>query len=269
MLSVFTKAFRDTRRSVFWLSVGLAIYGVLVVSFYPSILEQQDQLQELIDSYPREFLAMFYGDSEEIDIADAGGFVHSQYSIFMLLIVGATVIEQSFRSIINAERDGSMDMILSLPISRRELLLGRFLNSALTIFCVLTASTIAFWLGTQIFPEFAIPADRLAIGFYGAFLPLMVLVAFVYLLNAWVPSSRRFAGSLAYLFLIGTYLIYSFALIVKGLEAIKPFTIYHYYNTRILINEGLDLGNSALLLGVVLALYALAWWRIDQKEIGV
>ncbi len=270
-LSVFRKAFRDSSRVTLWMSVGLAAYILMIVSIYPAMVEQAEEMDKLMESYPKELLAMFYGgaDVDNFTLADAANFVHVYAAIYLILIVGAMVIVQAFNGFTNAERDGTMDMMLSLPISRRTLLLGRVANTAATVGTVLTASFMTFALGTFLWPEFDVPLDRLALGVYSGFFLLMVVACFTYFLVSIVPSSRRFAGALAYLFLIGSYLIYGLSTTVDTLSNVRPLLIFNYYDASKIINEGVDWGDWAILSVAGLICLGLAWWLIDRKELGV
>ncbi|HVO68857.1 MAG TPA: hypothetical protein VMT24_02360, partial [Aggregatilineaceae bacterium] len=154
-------------------------------------------------------------------------------------------------------------------VSRRSYLIGRVLNTALMNLFVLTAMFLAFWASSLIWPEFDVNTGRLALGIYGAFWPLMVIISFAYLLVAVVPSSKHFAGPVAYLFMLGSYLLYSFSGSVKTLSDIRPLFLYYYYHCADTINHGVNLRDWAVLAGATLVCLALAWWLVDKKELGV
>lgn len=271
MFAVFQKGFRDNRRTIFWLSFGLALYALMVVSFYPSLAEQQDELNELIDSYPDGMLALFYGDteSENIDLTEPGGFVQSQFATWMVLIIGGILIGQVFNAFTNAERSGTMDIMLSLPVSRRSLLLGRILNSMLSLLLVLTACFLAFVVTTFIWEEFDIPIVDLGLAIYGAFFIIMTGVSLTYALAVSLPSRWKFAGVIAYLFFIGSYIIYGLMLSSPDFEAARPFFIYHYYSARDIVVNGVSLSDWGILSTISVAFLAIAYWRIEEKDMGV
>lgn len=271
MTAVFKKALRDSRNLTLWLSIGLGLYAVLVISFYPAMVKESAQFNDLLKSYPEAMLKMFYGDIdvESLDITEPGGFIHSQFAIWMLLILGGIAIMQTFGGITSAERDGTMDMMMSLPISRRHYFLARVASTIIIVLLVLTVSFLGFVLSTLIWPEFDVSVGDLALGIYGAFFPLMVITGFTYLLAAVIPSSKRFAGPIAYLFLIGSYLVYGLSGAVKGLDKLQRLLIYDYYNVGDLIRNGVVISDWLILTAVALVCLGLAWWFIDQKELGV
>lgn len=270
MAAIFRKAFRDSRRSAFWLSLGFGLYVMLLMAMYPAVKGQADEWKELIDSYPEGVLAMFYGgDMADFDMTEPGTWVQTEFASYSVLILGAIVIAQAFNAFANAERDHTMDMLLSLPVSRRHYLLGRALNTAAVMALVLGACLAGFLLSMLLWPEFDPPAANLALSMIGAFLYLMVVAGYSYLLAVLVPSSRRFAGAIAYLLLIGSFLIYGLSAVVEALEPVQPLLLQHYFNMGTVIRDGAQLGDWAVMAVVALAYLALAWWLVDRKELGV
>lgn len=270
MAAMFRKAFRDSRRSTFWLSLGFGLYVMFLMAFYPSVKDQADQWKELVNSYPEGVLAMFYGgDMADFDMTEPGTWVQVEFASYSVLILGAIVVVQAFNAFTNAERDHSMDMLLSLPVSRRRYLLGRLLNTAVVMALVLAACLAAFLLSTLLWPEFDAPAANLALSMIGAFLFLMVVAGYSYLLAVVVPSSRRFAGAIAYLVLIGSFLVYGFSTVVEALEPVQPLLLQHYFNMGTVIRDGAQFRDWAVMAVTALIYFALAWWLVDRKELGV
>ncbi|MCZ7540180.1 MAG: ABC transporter permease, partial [Anaerolineae bacterium] len=183
MTAIFRKAFRDSRRSAFWLSLGFGLYVMLLMAMYPAVKNQADEWKELIDSYPEGVLAMFYGgDMADFDMTEPGTWVQTEFASYSVLILGAIVIAQAFNAFTNAERDHTMDMLLSLPVSRRHYLLGRALNTAAVMALVLGACLAGFLLSMLLWPEFDPPVANLALSMIGALLYLMVVAGYSYLL---------------------------------------------------------------------------------------
>jgi len=270
MWNVLRKSLRDSRWGLLWLSLALAGYAVLVMSLFPSIVEQAEDLNELIEQYPPEVMA-FVGYSDDvstIDLAEPGGYLQAQFIIWLILIVGALVIAQAFNSVTNAERDGTLDLMLSLPLRRRTYLVGRYLYTLTYIVLVLTACFAAFALSMILFPAFNLPLGELALAVYGAALPLALTASFAYLLAVLLPSRYRLGGPLAYLFLIGSYLFHSLSAAFETLEDLRPLFFFEYYSALTVVVEGVSWSDWALLAAFILLYGFIAWWRIDAKELG-
>jgi ABC-type transport system involved in multi-copper enzyme maturation permease subunit len=270
LIAVFRKAFHDSWHMTFWMSAVMVAYVLLIMVFYPSMVDQSAEMNKLIQSYPKQMLQAFYGgDVQDLSISEPGNYVQSQFTTWIQLVLGAIVVVQAFNAITNAERDGTLDLMMSLPISRRQYFLGRVANSAAVMLIILAVCWVLFWLSTYIWPQFDVSPVRLALGTFGMFWPVMVVGGFAYMLAAVVPSSKHFAGALCYLFLLGSYILYMFAVTITKLSSFKPVFLFHYYSEGEIIRSGVNWGNWALMAAVALVYFVVAWWRIDKKEFGV
>lgn len=271
MTAVFRKALRDSSKTILWLSIGLSVYALFIMAFYPTIYENQEKFSEVLKSYPEELMGAFAGgmDIENLNIADPAVYIQAEFGTWVMLILGAMVMVQAFNALSNAERDGTMDVLLALPVSRRDVLLARLLNTAVSIFLVLTACFVVLAASTLVIENFDVDFDKLAVGIYAMFFLLMAQAAFTYMLASLVPSSKRWAGAVAYALFFGSYLVYSFAGVSDVLEGIKPLLMFDYYSLGKIMNDGLALVDAAVLGGGALLCAGIAWWWIDHKEIGV
>lgn len=271
MIAVFRKAFYDSRKLVIWLIVLSILYVLLIMAFYPSMVEQSADFDKLIESYPKEMLQAFYGgDVEDLSMTEPGNYIQSQFLLWMQMLIATILMVQAFNAFTNAERDGTLDVMLSLPISRRTYYLGRVLHSAVVALILLAACWFPLWISSYIWTEFDVEPVKLALGVMGVFLPVMVACSFAYFLVSIVPSRMRFAGPLAYLFLFGSYIVYMFAVAIEVLNPLKPLFFFDYFNGGQTIRAGVQHpGDWAILAAVIVVYLALGWWRIDKKELGV
>ena len=271
MLSIVKKSLRDTRWLIFWLSLGLVIYLAQVVAVFPSIAEQQESLDELLDSYPDEMIGILYGGNagSDFSIADPAAYLQSQFMTWVVLIVGGMMTAQAFNAITNAERNGKMDAALSLPISRREFLLGRMVTSAITVLVALGTSVIAAIGLSQAIPEFDLAAGDLFLAIYGAFFIIMAQTSIAYMLAATIPSRWKWAGAVAYVSFFAAYLLNGFKSAVDLFDTLSPLFLFNYYSAVEIITDGVNLGNWLVLVAVTLGCGTIAWWGIDRKELGI
>ncbi|MCD4684975.1 MAG: ABC transporter permease [Anaerolineae bacterium] len=270
MTATLRKAFRDSNRTLLWLLIGWSLYVLLIMSFFPMLVEQSADFDEMIKNMPRQITGMFVsGDLDDFSVADPGTFLQMRYAAFLILIVGTMAMAQAFNAITNAERDGTLDVMLSLPITRRDYLLGRMANTGVLIFAALVLSYLMLAGSTFIMREFDVALDSLALAVFMGFFPLATAASFAYMLAVVVPSSKGFAGPIAYLMLIGSYLVHGFAASIADLEPIRPLLLFDYYNVTDLINDGLSLRNVLIPSAAITVYTAVAWWFIDKKELGV
>lgn len=266
MWAVFEKALYDARRTILWVSVGLALFGLLVAGLYPSFADQMEELGDIYDSMPEEIIGLVGGS---IDLGDPVVFMNVEFLLWSVLILGAVVMVQAFNAVTNAERNGTMDVMLAFPVSRRDVLIGRYLNTLATIFIILTVVFLTIVISGQIWPEIDIPIGKTISMVYGSLVILVPYATFTYALTTLIPSSKRWAGSIAYTIFFGMYIMHGIFGANPDLSNLQQFMLFDYYNGIEIANNGLEVANVAL-MAVVTAIFAgLAWWRIEEKEMGV
>ena len=83
--SIFLKTLRDRRRSLLFWGVCFVLIAVMVVSLYP-LIESFSAIQEYMELFPEEFLALFTGGMN--DFTSPEGYLHSElfFLIFPLLL---------------------------------------------------------------------------------------------------------------------------------------------------------------------------------------
>lgn len=270
MISVFKKAFHDSRSSILWLCIGFSIYGVFILSFFPVIHRQGAEFDKLLESYPKELMGMLYsGSSEDFSMTNPAIYLQTEFMTWTMLILGVILMAQAFNSITNAERSGSMDLMLTLPISRRNVLLGNMARTAITVLVVLTAMFILIAGGTRVIDNFNISLDRLFIGIYSMFFLLMAQACFTYFLASSVPSHKKWAGPIAYTLFFGAYLLNGFTESIGWVEAIQPIFLFKYYNLTNIIIDGLSITNTLVLLIVCIGFTLASIWAFNRKDIAV
>lgn len=112
--TLFKATLHQHRTSIFWYTVGLVSYAWLMTWFYPSIGEEYGKL---IETFPPELLAVFGGDA--VPFASLGGYFQTEYlGIMWMIIVSAAVIIYASRVFAGEIASGTMEFVLSQPISR-------------------------------------------------------------------------------------------------------------------------------------------------------
>ena len=118
--SVFTKAIWDRRRSTVWWVIGSATLISWVSLVYPILADSQEML-EVIEDLPSGMLAVF-GIDPAIYLTGAGFLQAQFFSLFGPLMIIGLAISLAVGATAREEKDGTMDMLLSIPVSRVSLI---------------------------------------------------------------------------------------------------------------------------------------------------
>ena len=242
-------------------SIGLGLYALMMLAFYPTVLEMDLQLH--MDFLPDELLAFF--DTIAI-IGTPQGYLDTYFFNYMPIILGILVAGMGASLIVADEERGTLDLILAHPISRMALLGGRLLAFATVLAVIMGVSWLAWTLPAGQFGmdltwiEFLLP-------FIGLFVVLLLFGSLALLLSMLLPSSRM-AGMVTGTLAVGNYLLNGLANLDERLEPVVRFTPLHYYQGGMAV-EGLNWGWVAGQVAVTVVLIVAAMALFQQREIRV
>lgn len=147
------KAVRDLRWTVFWYALGLALYIVLIASFYPTLERQQEQYAQLYQQFP-EFLFRLFGiDPTQVSLLTTfAGYVHSQIFGFIWPVTALIFVVLSGSAVVAQEIErGTADLWLSVPVPRVHLLVSKEVALLSGILVLVLTSEIALAAGAVAF----------------------------------------------------------------------------------------------------------------------
>lgn len=264
MLTTFRHTIRWMRGQILAWGLGIAILGLILVSFYDIFLTQQGDLLEMVKNYPPEFLAFFGGDATYI--ATPEGYL-TMYGFSMLpVIIGIFAALAGSGLLARDEEGGQLDLIVCHPVSRSGLFVGRlaaFAGAAVAI-------SLLGWLGFAVLlgtSTLEVSWGQMALPFVALLAQALIFGALALLLSMITPS-RRIAAAGAGLVLVASYFLSSLSGIAPRLASISRLLPYDYYQGGEAIN-GLDLASFLGLMAASTVLSLLAWWRFERRDIRV
>lgn len=120
--NVFLKGLRERRVSMIWWAVGIGLTIILTVSIYPS-MRTNTGLQDYADQ-SSDVMKAFAGTT---DFVSPVGYLNSQLFFMMLpIILGIFAIAIGSDALAGEEGRGTLDLLLSAPLSRRKAVLEKF-----------------------------------------------------------------------------------------------------------------------------------------------
>lgn len=140
--NVFTKSIWDRKRSMVWWTVGMVAMTAWLVAVYP-VIRDSDAMQSFLEDFPPELMAMF-GIDADIYLTGAGYLQAQMFSFIAPIIIIAFTVGFGAAATAGEERSDTMGMLLSLPISRRRILLEK--AAAMTLLAGVLSFAIALTL---------------------------------------------------------------------------------------------------------------------------
>lgn len=262
-------------KTIFWYSLGrmrgqilgwgisLGLIGGYLISFYDTLVSQQEMLSEMIKAYPPEMFA-FFGDLTQL--FTPAGYLNTEFFSYMPIILGIYAVLAGSGLLASEEESGTLDLILAHPVSRSGIFFGR-----LAAFLVAQVAIQAItWLGFRLFlpgTMLEFTPGELALPFL-SLLSLMVLFGVLALLFSMLLPSRSMAAMSSGLLLVAAYFITSLSKIDENLERLAKFSPLNYYQGGEAL-AGMEWGWFFGLLACALGFMLLAWWLFERRDIRV
>lgn len=261
--NVFTKTIRDLRWPTFWVALGMGVmtgYFALLFPTYASLFDFNDMLAKMGPA--AKLLGASLGDASTLI-----GFLHIEL-FSMILPAGIVAFAAGMASGFTAgeESRGTIDVLLSYPVSRRRVVLEKWL--AVMIGCVVTAAVV--WLFAVVgaaASSSALPADRLAEALVMLVLLGWAFAAIALAISAWT-GNRGAAIGLTVALLVAMYLIDALSAIVDGLNTLRPLSLFRYYMGGDPLRFGINWSDAAVLAAVSLVLVVLAVVAFDRRDLA-
>ena len=254
--AVVRQGLRDARRAPLTWGGSLGVMSALIAALYPSI---QKALSDAVRSYPSGLKDAF--GIGQLDTLEA--YLHAEmFSMIVPIAVAVFAIRCASAPIAAAEERGYLATVLAAPLSRRVLVAGAFLTTALATPAVLVVCG-ALTLATA-----ALTGQDLSVGHLAAALAGVWALAVFFAGSAVLAAGHAHRAAPVTAFSVGL-LVVMYLLDVVGKLAdsvgwLRSLSAFRYYGEPLL--HGLSVADSAglVLVGTLLAaLGALAFERRD------
>jgi beta-exotoxin I transport system permease protein len=237
----------------------------LLVAVYPTVRDNPD-LTKLVKQYPQA-LKSFLSFGGGVDYASGAGYLGSELFSFMIpLLFLVAAIGAGARAIASEEEKGTLDLLLSNPVSRRRVVLEKL--GALVL--ELLALGIVLWLALVIGSHAA--AMKVSAAHLGAAAAAAVLLGVAYgtiaLLIGAASGKRGLAAGLTAALAVAAYVVNSLAPLVSDLEPLQKLSPVYHYAVSDPLRNGLEPQHVVVLVGIATVAAALAVAAFDRRHIG-
>ena len=255
--TVVRKTLRDLRWQVVGWGLGLAGLAAMLVLLYPAIAEQFEGVEldnigfgEIDDiSNPRQFL--------QVEFFTWGPVL---LTVFAIIVGGALLARE--------EGGGTLELLLSQPLTRRALFLGKAVGGATAVVGVLLIAGGGFLLTAPwVDLEGKVAVGELAV----APLSMLTFTWFVLAATTLTATLTPTRGRAAALMTAAAFLAYALYIavgLVKSIEGLRYLTPYYYSDAQRVLTEGTVWWHQGLLLALAVACWTLALVAFERREIG-
>ncbi|GAA0247876.1 hypothetical protein GCM10010492_54530 [Saccharothrix mutabilis subsp. mutabilis] len=145
MTELVAKSVRDNRGSTLGWGAVLVASVALQLAVFPSVHRAGGDIQQLLDSYPEAFKALF--GVEEAFTSGVGFLKAEAFGFLAPLVLLGVAIGQAAKATAAEEHAGTLDLLLANPISRAGLLARKALAVVVNVAVVTAALALVLVVG--------------------------------------------------------------------------------------------------------------------------
>lgn len=248
---------RDQRRAPLTWGGAFGVMGALFAALWPSI---EGSTSELLDAYPQGLKEAF--GVGRLD--SAVSFIDTELlSLIAPLALTFFAVRSVSRAVVGAEERGDLETVLSLPLSRRMLVVA----SAVTTGLVLSATLTVIWAVTFIAGAIVganVDAAPLAAGLVNVW-PLAMAFAGLTALGCGLSHRAGIVVGTATGTLVAMYVVDLLGKLTDTMALFRAVSAFRYYGSA--AQDGLDLTHITALVLVGLLLTAAGASLFERRDV--
>jgi ABC-2 type transport system permease protein len=254
-----------TRSMAFWL-IGVSLLMVLMIAFYPSVRDSGDAFNEYMESLP-EGLQEAFGLAGESMTSPEGYLVSQLYSNMYPIVVMILAFGLAAWSVAGSEADGTLELTLANPVSRRRVALERVggtlvLSALLTVVSTLVLVAVSPVVGLD---------DGLA--WWALWSAGLQMLAFVMVLATLVFAVGAATGSKGLAIAVGSavavvgFLVQALAPIAEVMEDLRWGSPWFWMLRDNPVTTPPNWLNTLLPFGLAALFVAVGTWAFDRRDL--
>lgn len=261
--NIFWQTLKDSKISIIIFTLALALYSFMLVSMFPTV-NKVSGLTDYWESLPEGMKAFFNIQGVGFDTLE--GFLTIEFVFMWILISAAFVISFANKIVTKEVESGTMELLLSYPISRKKLIISRSLVALIGII-ILILGTILSILITAHGKDISLHDFRIIkFGFVGFFLCL-VIYSYSLLFSCIFDERNKVIFTAVGL----TVVFYILDVFSKLSDKIKDFhflSIFKYYDPQGVLSKGdIYWSGIGILLLISIICFTISLIVFERKDI--
>lgn len=259
--SVLTKSLYTLRWQLLGWILAIAGIALLTMTLYPSF--SQNGIENIVKSVPDSLKSLV---GNVADFKTVPGYIGQQIFGPNLYIVSLIMSILLFMGIsASEESDGRLQTVLSFPVSRTRVYVEKYLATTIVLAIVSASVALAIWIALLSINKSAdygrIWQSVLGFGLINlAYGTLAYAVAFF-------TGNKGFTVLLVAGYAVASLFITTLSPAVDKLKTIDHFSLLHYYNNPQIMTNGLNAGNTLVIVGVIVVLLVIGWLGFLRRDV--
>lgn len=265
MISIIRWTLWQRRWSIFWWALAVTAFIFINIIFYPTFRDQAGEFEKTFAQLPEGARALF---SDTGEFFSPVGYLSSQVFYLMApLLIGILAISLGTSLIGREERDGTIELLLSRPVSRTRLLAAKAVAGlAIAAFIGLITSIATMVMSKLV--DIAVPMPNILLAGLAATALAISFGAVAFMVTTLGRGARAASiGVATFVALLG-YIVVSLAGIVEWLKWPAKALPFNYYHSAEILRGTYDWSNMLFIAGVVIVCAIISWAAFRRRDIG-
>jgi ABC-2 type transport system permease protein len=263
----FWHTLRANRYQVLLWGGGLALLATLLMGMVrdDGMIEQYGKIME---TFPSEILSAF-GADDMATLSTPDGFIAFGFFSYILIIIAVYAVNAGLEITANDEDEGMMDIVLTLPVLRRQLVIERFLAFSVITIGILLTSFIGFLVGTQ-FTTLKINLGGMFLGIL-TLIPSTLLMIVLVVLCSVIFHRKSTAMGVGVVIILVSYFIDLLAMTTTNdiIQTLSYFSFFTYSKSQYVVTDGLAIRDLLVLTVSTMTLFGTTLYLFDRRDVGL
>ncbi|HSW37553.1 MAG TPA: ABC transporter permease subunit [Candidatus Saccharimonadales bacterium] len=226
MIPIIIQGIKQRKWSTFWWSFGVAVYIALNILIYSTVRNQAQAFNTVVSHLPAAAKSLV----SDSDILSPVGYLSSKIFYFFLpLLLSILTINLGHNLLAQEEQSGTLELLLSRPVSRARVLLAKLVTGFLILLTV-SVTALATTLVCSAAINLDVPLRHIALATLLSASLSLLFGAVAFMLTALGRLGRSASVGIAMLVAIGSYLVTSLESYADWLRYLAKLLPYHYYH---------------------------------------
>ena len=261
MFRLLVQELKFRRNAIIGWGLGLCFFPIVYLGIYPQVAEEMSGLADL-EIY--KAMGVSLGSLED--------WIGSILILFVPLLIAVFAVINGTGTLAGEEEDGRLEMIVTLPLPRWQIVTAKALALSITTFIILlivSLVSVPVFEAIKSQVETDLIAWDLVLGLLGTW-PLAFAVSMVSMFLATFCPRRRTASLIAAVILITGYFGSNLSDSTTALEPFEPLFLFTYLNyTGSAVTQGQASGDILVLLAIGVVAFALALFTFQRRKLTV
>lgn len=265
-MTIFTRVLADRRRGALWWAFGMVLAVASIVGLWPSV-RADDSIDRVVEHLPASMRALI-GSQTMIPLSSAQGYLQARlFSTTLPILLLVYAIGLGARAIGGAEEDGTLQLVTTAPVTRRQIAADRFAASAVLVFGLVAVGVLAaLGIGALVNLFDDVEATRMLIAAMSVAEIALLHLAIAFAAGA-ATGRRGPAIATASAFAVGTYVLYGLASSADAIQFLRVISPWWWMLDRNLLVQSPTFLALGLPLLFAVAIFVYGVRQFDRRDL--